>query len=108
MLTFLLFSSLIVRFAYLQFIEGPSLKERQTSMIKKGVSIPPYSQQGIEGYLDPIWSISVKEPFKESTVWGIHIGSSAEEIKKAYPDSVEEGGGLYSDQPMKCIKLIFH
>jgi cell division protein FtsI/penicillin-binding protein 2 len=41
MLTFLLFSSLIVRFAYLQFVEGPSLQERQTSMITKGVSIPP-------------------------------------------------------------------
>lgn len=52
MLTFLLFSMLIVRLAYLQFVEGPSLKERQTSLITKGVSIPPirgniYDSKGI-------------------------------------------------------------
>ena len=41
MVTFFLFSWLIVRLAYVQLVEGPSLEERQTRMITKGVSIPP-------------------------------------------------------------------
>ncbi|MDI4647854.1 peptidoglycan D,D-transpeptidase FtsI family protein [Cohnella hashimotonis] len=41
MVTFFLFSWLIVRLAYVQLVEGPSLQERQTRMITKGVSIPP-------------------------------------------------------------------
>ncbi|WP_254638889.1 penicillin-binding protein 2 [Cohnella sp. GbtcB17] len=41
MVTFFLFSWLIVRLAYVQLVEGPSLQERQTRLITKGVSIPP-------------------------------------------------------------------
>lgn len=38
---FFLFSLLIVRLAYLQFVEGPSLKERAYQISTRNVSIPP-------------------------------------------------------------------
>ncbi|MBB6670915.1 peptidoglycan D,D-transpeptidase FtsI family protein [Cohnella nanjingensis] len=38
---FFLFSLLIVRLAYLQFVEGPSLKEREQQIGHRNVSIPP-------------------------------------------------------------------
>ncbi|MBB6670916.1 peptidoglycan D,D-transpeptidase FtsI family protein [Cohnella nanjingensis] len=41
MLTFALFSLLIVRLAYLQFVEGPSLQARKDRLTTAGVSIPP-------------------------------------------------------------------
>jgi hypothetical protein len=34
----------------------------------------------------PIWGIAIMVPFKGSTPRGIHIGSSTDEVMKAYPD----------------------
>lgn len=37
--------------------------------------------------VEPVWQIRVTHPFKGITPRGIHIGSTEEEVKKAYPDS---------------------
>jgi len=39
--TFILFSVLIVRLAFLQFVEGPAMREREESIGTRPVSIPP-------------------------------------------------------------------
>lgn len=51
--TFFVFSLLIVRLAFLQFVEGPSLKEKEHSNGTKQVSVPPirgniYDSEGSE------------------------------------------------------------
>ncbi|MCC3374664.1 penicillin-binding protein 2 [Cohnella sp. REN36] len=41
MITFLLFTLLIVRLAYLQFVEGPTFQERKDRLTTAGLPIPP-------------------------------------------------------------------
>lgn len=49
--TFFLFSMLIVRLAYLQFVEGPTLKEKEHALGNRSVPVPPirgniYDEEG--------------------------------------------------------------
>lgn len=50
--TFFVFSLLIVRLAYLQFVEGPTLKEKEHALSNRSVPVPPirgniYDDEGI-------------------------------------------------------------
>lgn len=46
-----------------------------------------YSSEGFSvAFGNKIWGITVFEPFRGNTSRGIKIGSSLEELKKAYPD----------------------
>lgn len=53
-----------------------------------------YEKHGFFVDIDPVWAIRVTSPFKGSTPRGIHIGSTEEEVKKAYPDSYFNANGL--------------
>lgn len=44
-----------------------------------------YSKLGLNLGGDPLWKITVSDPFKGALPSGIHIGSSEHEVQKAYP-----------------------
>jgi hypothetical protein len=53
-----------------------------------------FKNQGLTVDFDgPIWGIAIMAPFKGGTPRGIHIGSSTDEVMKAYPDMIK--GELY-------------
>ncbi|MBU5445583.1 M56 family metallopeptidase [Paenibacillus sp. MSJ-34] len=70
-----------------------SLMERYGDPSKKttvhGIGDPEwiFEKYGITVFLDPVWAIRVTNPFSGSTPRGIRIGSTEDEVKKAYPDS---------------------
>ncbi|WNQ12616.1 penicillin-binding transpeptidase domain-containing protein [Paenibacillus aurantius] len=94
--TFVLFSVLIVRLAYLQFIEGPALNAKQIKQTRKDVTIPPIRGNIYDSGSKPIaWTTSTQSLFYQITPGQdveqqIEIAHKLEEIFKNYGDKTAD------------------
>ncbi|MFC3801882.1 peptidoglycan D,D-transpeptidase FtsI family protein [Cohnella sp. GCM10012308] len=91
-----LFSVLIIRLAYLQFVEGPSLKEQEHQMATKDVSIPPirgniYDSTGVPiAYSTSTQSLYFTlEPGTKKAA-GLDLAARIEAVFKQYGDKTKE------------------
>ncbi|WP_213621455.1 hypothetical protein [Paenibacillus sp. J22TS3] len=70
--------------------------EPSEKTIVHGIGDPEwiYKKQGFSVSLDPVYAIQATSPFSGSTPRGIKIGSTEEEVKKAYPDVIVSDNNL--------------
>jgi hypothetical protein len=78
----------------------------------RGIGDPEWTfkKAGVTVFLEAVWSIRVTSPFKGSTPRGIHIGSTEEEVRVAYPDSELVSGafnGLVQNSTDHVYQLSF-
>jgi len=69
-----------------------------------------FTSQGVVLGIDPVWLIRVTSPFKGNTSRGIHIGSTKEEVMKAYPDSFSDGAShdwLVQNSTDRTLQMVF-
>lgn len=91
--TFFVFSLLIVKLAYLQFVQGPSLKEREHQIGTRDVSIPPIRGNIYDSTGQPIaYSTST-----QSLYYTLEPGTKVEE-GRALAAKLVEVFNLYGDK----------